>query len=65
MPEIEQVFSQYRFSIPGGTMLELKKLLKTSKARKFLGDKQVNCRDGKNRHCWVFQDTKHQEALPV
>ncbi|WP_336981630.1 toprim domain-containing protein [Altererythrobacter fulvus] len=65
MPEIEQVFSQYRFSIPGGTMLELKKLLKTSKARKFLGDKQVNCRDAKNRHCWVFLDTKHQEALPV
>jgi len=46
-------------------MLELKKHLKTSKTRKFIDDKQVNCRDGKNRHCWVFLDTKHQEALPV
>ena len=65
MPEIEQVFAQHRMSIPGGTMLELKKHLKTSKTRKFIDDKQVNCRDGKNRHCWVFLDTKHQEALPV
>lgn len=65
MPEIELAFAQHRIAIPGGTMLELKKRLKTSKARKFIADKQVNCRDGKNRHCWIFHDTKHQEALPV
>lgn len=65
MPEIEQMFGQFRIQIPTGTMLELKKLLKTSKTRKFNGDGQVNCRDGKNRHCWLFIDTKHQEALPV
>jgi len=65
MPELEQMFGQYRIQIPTGTMLELKKLLKTSKTRKFNGDGQVNCRDGKNRHCWLFIDTKHQEALPV
>lgn len=55
MPEIEQVFAQNRISIPAGSMLELKKLLPTSKARKFIGKQQVNCVDGKNRHCWVFQ----------
>ena len=65
MPEIEQAFGQHRVSIPGGTMLELKKLLTTSKTRKYLRNGQVNCRDGKNRHCWIFLDTKHQEALPV
>jgi len=65
MPEIEAVFAQHRISIPGGTMLELKKLLTTSKTRKFLGNKQVNCRDGKNRHCWVFKDTLHDEGLPI
>ena len=65
MPEIEAAFAQHRMSIPGGTMLELKKLLTTSKTRKYLRNAQVNCRDGKNRHCWIFLDTKHQEALPV
>lgn len=55
MPELEQIFAQHRITIPGGSMLELKKLLPTSKARKFIKRQQVMCRDGRNRDCWVFQ----------
>lgn len=33
----------------------LKKHLKTSKSRKWLATKPVNCVDGKTRSCWVFQ----------
>lgn len=62
MPEIEQAFTQHRLEIPGKTMLELKKLLETSKGRKYLGQATVNGRDGKAAHCWVFQ--KPQE-IPV
>lgn len=59
MPEIEQMFAAQRIAIPGGSMLELKKMLTTSKARKFTGHAQVNSRDGKNRHCWMFQSPVH------
>ncbi len=65
MPEVEQVFAQHRMQIPGHSMLELKKLLPTSKARKFLRAQQVNCRDGRNRHCWLFQKPQPQEQLPI
>lgn len=34
---------------------ELHKLLPGSKRRKFLGKMGVNCADGQNRHCWVFE----------
>ncbi|MXO66275.1 toprim domain-containing protein [Altericroceibacterium endophyticum] len=67
MPEVEQAFAHYRMTIPGASMLELKKMLPTSKARKFIRSGQVNCRDGRNRHCWIFQcdpQTK-TEGLPI
>lgn len=37
------------------TLDELKKHLRTSKTRKFIDVKPVNCTDGKSRLCWVFQ----------
>jgi hypothetical protein len=64
MPEIEQLFAQYRIAIPGGSMLDLKKMLPTSKARKFLGQGVVNGRDDKHCHCWLFQNPQ-QETLPI
>lgn len=36
-------------------MLELKRMLKGSKSRKFIGQKQVNNPKGHNSHCWVFE----------
>lgn len=66
MAEIEQAFAAYRMSIPGGSLLELKKLLPTSKARKYIRQDVVNCRDGRHRHCWIFAHPQpQQEALPV
>lgn len=34
---------------------DLQRALEKSLAPKFLARKPVNCRDGKNRHCWVFE----------
>lgn len=34
---------------------QLHKLLSGSKRRKFIGKQGVNCVDGKNRHCWLFE----------
>ena len=66
IPEVEQAFNAHRLNIPGGSMQELRKLLQTSKSRKYLGNMIVNCRDGQRRHCWVFQKPQqHKEALPV
>lgn len=64
LPEIEQVFAQYRLSIPGGSMLELRKMLRTSKSRKFVNDTNVNGPDNRHRHCWIFTNPKHEE-LPI
>lgn len=36
-------------------MIELKRMLKGSKSRKFIGQKQVNNPKGHNSHCWVFE----------
>lgn len=66
IPEVEQAFNAHRMNIPGGSMQELRKLLQTSKSRKYLGNTVVNCRDGQHRHCWVFQKPQqHKEALPI
>lgn len=67
MPEVEQAFASHRLTIPGGSMLELKKLLKKSKARKFITETVVNARDGKHRYCWVFAQpqSRQKEALPI
>lgn len=35
-------------------MMELKRILRGSKSRKFIGQKQVNNPAGHNSHCWVF-----------
>jgi len=67
IPEVEQAFNQHRMSIPGGSMLELRKLLTTSKSRKYLGNTVVNCRDGQYRHCWVFAKplSQQKQELPI
>jgi hypothetical protein len=36
-------------------MMELKRLLRSSKSRKFIAQKQVNSPSGRNAHCWVFE----------
>lgn len=50
--QFEQKCGDLRLSLP--PMNELKRLLKTSKARKFLAHKPVNSRTGKTVNCWVF-----------
>lgn len=42
-------------------MMELKRLLRGSKSRKFIAQKQVNNPAGHNSHCWVFE----QPAQPA
>jgi hypothetical protein len=64
MPEIEALFNAHRLSIPGGSMLELKKMLPHSKRRKYIGQGIVNGRDGKTAHCWIFSKPT-EEALPI
>jgi len=39
-------------------MSEVRKLLHQSKSRKFVKATQVNCIDGKTRHCWVFRSNE-------
>lgn len=66
MAEIEQVFAAHRMKIPGDSMLELKKHLPGSKARKFLGQGAVNsATTDKTVHCWIFQNPQDLEALPI
>ena len=66
MAEVEQTFAAHRMSIPGGSMHELKKLLPTSKARKFLTQAAVNSNHtDKTVHCWIFQNPLETEALPI
>ena len=66
IPEVEQAFNAHRMNIPGGSMQELRKLLETSKSRRFVGKSVVNCRDGQHRQCWVFElPQQHKEALPI
>lgn len=39
---------------------ELRRHLRSSKQRKFIGTKSVNARIGKSLHCWVFQRGQHE-----
>lgn len=64
MAEIETQFNAHRLSIPGGSMLDLKKHLPSSKRRKYLGQGIVNGKDGKSAHCWIFSKPI-EEALPI
>lgn len=56
--QFEQKCGDLRLSLPC-PMNELKRLLKTSRARKFEGNKAVNSRTGKTVNCWVFSRPKH------
>lgn len=42
---------------------ELKKHLKGSKSRKFIGQRSVNSRLGKGFHCWVFQRPPSEQPV--
>lgn len=53
LPSFESRCADARLSLPA-PMVEIKKLLPQSKSRKLLGRTNVNCIDGKVRHCWVF-----------
>lgn len=52
--QFEQRCGDLRLSLPC-PITELKRLLKTSKARKFVAVKPVNSRTGKTVNCWCFQ----------
>ncbi|AOH83641.1 hypothetical protein AWL63_06290 [Sphingomonas panacis] len=54
----EQKCGDMRLSLPC-PMTELKRLLKTSKARKFVDAKPVNSITGKTVNCWVFENPAH------
>lgn len=56
--QFEQKCADLRLSLPC-TMIELKRLLKTSKTRKFLATKPVNSRTEKTVMCWVFKNPDH------
>ena len=53
--QFEQLCGDYRLQLPC-TMTDLKRLLKSSKARKYLGAKTINSCTGKHVHCWIFAD---------
>lgn len=55
--QFEQRCGDLRLSLP--PMNELKRLLKASKARKFIANKPVNSRTGKTVNCWCFQRPTH------
>ncbi|MBB3877925.1 toprim domain-containing protein [Sphingomonas pseudosanguinis] len=56
--QFEQKCADLRLSLPC-SMIELKRLLKTSKTRKFLATKPVNSRTEKTVMCWVFKNPDH------
>lgn len=57
--QFEQRCADLRLSLPC-TIIELKRLLKTSKRRKFeAASKPVNSRTGKTVNCWVFRNPDH------
>ncbi len=62
MTQFEQKSADFRINLPAG-MVELKKLLPTSKSRKFVGQTTVNSSDGKARHCWVFEKSKAEVVI--
>lgn len=58
--QFEQRCGDMRLSLPSAN--ELKRLLRTSKTRKFLEKKPVNSRTGKTVNCYVFQRPKDHTA---
>jgi Toprim-like len=62
MTQFEQKSADFRINLPAG-MVELKKLLPTSKSRKFVAQTTVNCVDEKARHCWVFEKPKAEAII--
>lgn len=57
--QFEQRCADLRLSLPC-TIIELKRLLKTSKRRKFeAASKPTNSRTGKTVNCWVFRNPDH------
>ncbi len=62
MPHFESRCADYRLSLPCA-MNELKRLLKTSKARKFIAaNHSVNSVTGKIVSCWTFRNPDHSGA---
>ena len=62
MTQFEQKSADFKINLPAG-MVELKKLLPTSKSRKFTSQTTVNCKDEKARHCWVFERPKAETII--
>ena len=58
LTQFEQKCGDMRLSLPCPAT-ELKRLLKTSKARKFVANKPVNSITGKTVNCWVFENPDH------
>lgn len=60
--QFEQKCADLRLSLPC-TIIELKRLLKTSKRRKFeAASKPTNSRTGKTVNCWVFRNPDHLQT---
>jgi hypothetical protein len=60
--QFEQRCADLRLSLPC-TIIELKRLLKTSKRRKFeAASKPTNSRTGKTVNCWVFRNPDHLQT---
>jgi Toprim-like len=62
MTQFEQKSADFKINLPTG-MVDLKKLLPTSKSRKFITQATVNCSDNKARHCWVFDKPKAEAII--
>lgn len=57
----EQRLGELRLSLPC-PMTDLKRLLRSSKRRKFIAAKTVNSRTDKAVHCWTFVNPDHPES---
>ncbi|CAN5865604.1 toprim domain-containing protein [soil metagenome] len=58
LTDFERKCGDMRLSLPC-PMTELKRVLKTSKARKFVAAKPVNSKIDKTVNCWVFENPAH------
>lgn len=61
LAEVEQAIARAQLRLPA-PMLELQKLLTSSKSRKFLRKGTVNSRFEKSIHCWQFADGPTQST---
>lgn len=59
--DFERKMADLRLQLPC-PVTELKRLLKTSKARKFVDVKSVNSRIEKTVNCWVFRNPDHPQT---